>query len=249
MVYKSLRYAIAVTFTVCSSNYLANDLLAIMKYAVTVFAALLLVGVSAFPFSNYNDVELNELDRDIIEFYELIPLDKLQEVVDDHYDDPELHKSLKYLTTDRFHNLMYAVEDLPEFQKYVLYLQEAGYNMIRDLKLTHEILGMKDYVPPNSTTENFMVERKKGGGLNGYIDDLMKILPTEEIRALHEKKVKESPAFAKYKAALSAPEFEEINIALFSQKPVIRLLVIANIHGVNFIKINIFKQKVLGFFD
>lgn len=218
-----------------------------MKYAYAILAAMLMVGASSFPLSlTSSDLELNELDHDIIDFIRLIPEDEFVRVIEEHGNDPELWKSIAYLLSDDFHNLVYAAEDLHEFHRYVLYLQKAGYDAIRELRHVHEALGMKEYVPPKEPKE-LANSFKKGGGYSGLVDDLLAILPKKEIKALHERKLKESPAFAKFAAAVRSPTFTEIKSNLVAQKAMQNLFRESKAHGIDYHKFYSLRYTLLGF--
>ncbi|KAK2585723.1 hypothetical protein KPH14_010336 [Odynerus spinipes] len=122
-------------------------------------------------------------------------------------------KALNYRFTNEFHNLLYAVVDLSEFHKYVLYLQEAEYDLIRELKLMHEMREMEDYVPPKQSNEQLIKETRKGG-VCGYLNDFIALLPKEKIQKLHRKKLKESPAFAKFSSYILSEKYTEIKKTL-----------------------------------
>lgn len=204
-----------------------------MKYLLTFFATLFVVGVSAVPLNgnrtdllngnrsdilintflgifNGNTSEPNPLDKDFVDFVKLLPSDKLRAIGDKYENDTKIKESIHYLTSKELHELVYAVEALPEHHRYVLYLQESGYDKIRELQAIHKILGMKDYVPPKPSHQVFKKNDDSEGGLNGLIKECIAILPVKEIKELHQKKLKESPAFAKFVSYLRDKKLSKI---------------------------------------
>ncbi|XP_035728635.1 uncharacterized protein LOC118444452 [Vespa mandarinia] len=242
-----------------------------MKYVFTFFATLIVVGVSAIPLNgdrtnllngnrsdifinnllgifNGNNTEENPLDKDLIDFVRLIPHDKLKKIATKYLHDTQLIKQHEYVTSEEFHNLVYAVEALPEHQRYVLYIQESGYDKIRELKAIHSALGMKEYVPPKPSNEVFKKndERNKGG-LNGFIEEVVAILPVKEIKELHEKKLKESKAFAKFSSYILSEELQEIYKELRDKEQMKEMLGALKKIDIEFMAILDLQLRIVGF--
>lgn len=212
-----------------------------MKYHLTFLASLFVIGVSALPLDN--DWSLNELDHDILDFYSVLPVNKVLELAKKLQNDPEVKATLNYVESNEFHRLLLAVEDLPEFKKYVLYLQEAGYNEIREIKSIHEITGMDEYVPPKQS--KLMMENEYGG-LNGYIKDVLALLPKEKIQKLHQEKLVKSPAYAKFNSYVRSDKFAQLKNDLRSKKEYIELKERSYAAGLDIEAIEKFKYQLLG---
>ncbi|XP_046836337.1 uncharacterized protein LOC124431954 [Vespa crabro] len=213
----------------------------LMKYHLTFLASLILIGVSAYPLNN--DWSMNELDHDIIDFYNIMPVDQILKIAEKYRSDPEIAATMKYATSDEFHRLLYAVEDLQEYKKFVLYLQEAGYNKIREMKTIHLLLKMKDYVPPQPS--NLMVEAGYGG-LNGFINEIVAILPKEKIQELHQQKLVKSSAFAKFNSYILSEKYVQLENALNSKNEYKELKERSNAAGLDIQAIENFKYQLLG---
>ncbi|XP_047369087.1 protein G12-like [Vespa velutina] len=212
-----------------------------MKYHLTFLASLILIGVSAYPLND--DWSMNELDHDIIDFYNIMPVGQILKIAEKYRDDPEILATMKYATSDEFHRLLYAVEDLQEFKKFVLYLQEAGYNKIREMKAIHSLLKMKDYVPPQQS--NLMVEAGYGG-LNGFINEIVATLPKEKIQELHQQKLVKSSAFAKFNSYVHSEKYVQLENALNSKNEYKELKERSNAAGLDIQAIENFKYQLLG---
>jgi hypothetical protein len=63
----------------------------------------------------------------------------------------------------------------------------------------HDILGLPTFQPQQSI--------RRGVGLNGLIDDVIKVLPVDEFKALFDKKLQTSPEFQALVAAIQSHEF------------------------------------------
>ncbi|XP_015182073.1 PREDICTED: uncharacterized protein LOC107069346 [Polistes dominula] len=225
-----------------------------MKYVFTIFVALVVAGVSAIPLNDNmgNDEEMrrNALDRDIIDFLKLIPVDELRPIMDKYANDSKLEASTLWLLTDEFHQLVYAVEALPEHQKYVRYLQESGFDKIRELKIIHQLLGMKDYVPPSlfllSTISQYNLVDSEGGW-SGYIKEFVEVLPVKEIKALHNKKLKESAAFKKFSSYVLSEEMSQLSKDLAKQQAFKEFLQKTLEHGIDYYAFVDLALRILGF--
>ncbi|XP_035728634.1 protein G12-like [Vespa mandarinia] len=213
-----------------------------MKYQLTFIASLILIGVSAY--SPNIDWTMNELDHDIIDFLKIMPVRQILNIVEKYNSDPEMIAIGKYVMSDEFRQLLYTVEDLQEFKNFVLYLQEAGYNKIREMKALHVLLRMRDYVPPQPS--NLMVETGYGG-LNGFINEIVAVLPKEKIQELHQQKLVKSAAFAKFNSYVLSEKYVQIENALNSKNEYKKLKERSNAVGLDIQAINKFKYQLLGF--
>ncbi|KAI4503210.1 hypothetical protein M0802_001432 [Mischocyttarus mexicanus] len=240
-----------------------------MKYIFTIFAALAVAGVSAIPLNgnrtdllngnrslalsnmvnilNGDRMEKNPLDKDLLDFVKLVPLDKLRPIVDKYLNDSKLIISIHYALSEEYHKLVYAVEALPEHHKYVLYLQESGFDKIRELKMIHEILGMKDYVPPSFLLMNQFIMADSEGGLSGFIKEYVDILPAKEIKELHQKKLKESAAFKKFSSYMLSEKLVQLSKALAEQKAFKEFLQKSLEHGIDYVAVQDLKLRIIGF--
>ncbi|KAK2585722.1 hypothetical protein KPH14_010335 [Odynerus spinipes] len=217
---------------------------AIMKCTLTFLAALFLVGVSAHPLNGFSSIELQ---HDILDFYVILPVSEFQQVAHKHItSDPKFIEAINYMSTEEFHNLVYAVEALPEFQEYVRYNEEAGYPMYEELRWVHIYFEMKPYVPPKESHQQLTREADEGG-MAGFVQDVIAILPKKELKELHDKKLKESAAFAKYSSYILSEKYTELQNAITSQKAYIEFKEKSLAHGVDIAAIEDMKLHLLGF--
>ncbi|KAL2722967.1 protein G12-like [Vespula maculifrons] len=213
-----------------------------MKYHLTFLASLILVGVFGYPLDD-NDWSMNDLDHDIMDFYKTLPINKILLITEKYRKDPEVQVTLRYITGDEFHRLLSNVEDLPEFKKFVLYIQEAGYNKIREMKAIHLLAGMKDYVSPKQPNP---MEEVGYGGLNGYINDIVALLPKEKIQKLHQEKLVTSAAFSKFNSYIRSEKYVQLKDALTSKNEYLELKERSNAAGLDIEAIEKFKYQLLG---
>ncbi|KAI4503406.1 hypothetical protein M0802_001628 [Mischocyttarus mexicanus] len=234
-----------------------------MKFILTLFAALVVLKVSAVPLESSksdiiktlievfdeNDDELNYLDRDLLDFVKLIPIEKIIVILQKYENDPEILSSYDYARTVEFHDLVYAVEALPEHRRYVRVLQEAGYNKIRELKLIHEFLGMEVFVSKKrrSLAQELKTDNTSEGGLNGLIKDFIAILPVKEIKELHEKKLIESQPFAKFNLYVSSSRFGRIVTNLTGAEEYKQMVQEALKHGIDIALMKELFSRIIGY--
>jgi hypothetical protein len=69
--------------------------------------------------------------------------------------------------------------------------------------LIHEVIGLPPYAVRKNT--------RRGVGINGLIDDVIAVLPIDELKALFEEKLKTSEDFKVFIEAIRSPEFQ-VNI-------------------------------------
>ncbi|KAF7380854.1 hypothetical protein HZH66_014230 [Vespula vulgaris] len=239
--------AIYSSLSSCDINYcvLLTIILPIMKYILTFLAALVVVGVSANPLNGNRTNLLNgnrsnifsenfldifngnytpSLEREFSDFFRLIPMDK----------------------SDKLHQLVYAVEDLKEFHDCVLYLQEAGLDKIKQLKLLHLIFGMKDYVPPKPSHDVFKKGNNFKPGFKGFIEAFIGILPAKEIKELYEKKSKESETFAKFISYYNSNKHFTLRQKLSETPEVQTLLKMLKLVGIDCLAIEDLHLRMIG---
>lgn len=79
------------------------------------------------------------------------------------------------------------------------FIGDLGIDIYTIINTIHDIIGLPPYQPKHST--------RRGVGINGLLDDLIAVLPVEELKALYEEKLKTSPDFQALIAAIQSAEF------------------------------------------
>ncbi|KAI4503390.1 hypothetical protein M0802_001612 [Mischocyttarus mexicanus] len=218
---------------------------------VALLAVFVVIGVSSDAAPLSNSWEFNALDRDIYDFVKLMPVGKMIRLTVKFRNDPETQRTLKWVAGDEFHSLLLAVENLQEFKNLVLYVQEAGYNEIREIQIYHLLTGMADFVPPHRYDDDMQKELEPqeyaSGGFSKYLSDLVALIPRSEIERLHNKKFAESPAFIKFHNAIHAPEYKKLKTALDNRPEYQRLVTRTLANGLDIKAFEDFKYLLLGF--
>ncbi|PNF37061.1 Protein G12, partial [Cryptotermes secundus] len=154
----------------------------------------------AFGLSQRGTRNLND---DLNDFLALVPLDEVIAIVLDYLaNDQEVQELILYLQSEEFHKIVITVEELDEFKLLIKIPEELGIDVNSIINLIHEIIGLPPYAARKNT--------RRGVGLNGLIDDLIAILPIDDLKALFEKKQQTSPDFKALIDAIQSPEFKSI---------------------------------------
>ena len=143
------------------------------------------------------------MDDDLQDFLKLIPIDKIKEIVLDYVlNDPEVQSLLAYAQSEDFKNLVLRVEAIPGYIDFINYLEDSGVHAYAYINSIHEIVGL----PP--LERQFLLRR--GTGLRGMIDDIISILPLDDLRALFDEKLATSPDFQNLVKRVQSPEFQAL---------------------------------------
>jgi hypothetical protein len=81
----------------------------------------------------------------------------------------------------------------------VKFLSDLGVDVYAIINQIHDILGFPPFVPRHST--------RRGVGINGLIEDLLAVLPLEELKALFDLKLETSEYFKALVEGIQSEEF------------------------------------------
>jgi hypothetical protein len=81
----------------------------------------------------------------------------------------------------------------------VKFFTDLGVDVNTIINTIHEFLGLPPYQPKHST--------RRGVGFSGLIEDIIAILPVDELKALFDEKIQTSPEFQALIAGIQSPEF------------------------------------------
>jgi len=176
---------------------------------------LIVLGIDVPPrVPHYSDFTERTLDEELLDFWELIPMDKYLEIILTYFEkDQQVQNAIQFIYTSEFHSLLRAVEALEEHQALVIYMHKTGFNMAVYIQSFHMTIGMENYVPPKEIENILRSEigvQNVGGGMKAMLEDLYAILPLVEIDDLHERKLRTSKVFFNFIVMLSSPEMEKI---------------------------------------
>ncbi|KAH0948435.1 hypothetical protein HN011_008391 [Eciton burchellii] len=174
-----------------------------MKFAL-VLLAIVAAASAKIEIPNFGR---GELHKDIQEFLDLLPQEEILAITLQYYaEDKEFQNMLKYFQSQEFKDLVVDVEALPEIKILMDYIHNAGIDIYKIVNLVNEALGLPSLTPPST----FVIGTQITGGIKGYAQDILAILPKKELQELYEKKLKTSEAFKKFIEQLESKNFQEI---------------------------------------
>ncbi|XP_071561457.1 protein G12-like [Temnothorax nylanderi] len=175
-----------------------------------------------------------ELHKDIQEFLDLMPVEQIFAITVQYYQqDAEFQRMVAYFQTQGFKQLVLEVEHLPEIKVLMDYIHNAGIDIYQIVNLLNKVLGLPPLTPPSYAYAGTQIS----GGIRGYVDDILAILPRAQLDALYEKKLRESPAFAEFIRQLESPNFQQIVYKVYANPKFQELLAHAKNAGIDLVAI------------
>ncbi|XP_067014207.2 protein G12 [Anabrus simplex] len=148
----------------------------------------------------------SDLGNDFQDFIKLIPVDKIREIVLDHAaNDADLQKWIAYVQTDDFKNIILSLEAIPEYIEFLTYLEHSGVHIYEQINQLHEALKLPLLpIPPSHTS------KRSRRSLDSMLDEIIAVLPREQLWALLQHKKQNSPAFKAFIARVQSDEFQGV---------------------------------------
>lgn len=132
------------------------------------------------------------LGDELKEFRALIPFNKINTLVFRYFgNDEEFQELVEYILSDNVLPGFVEVENIPEVRAILDYLHNHGSDIYTLLNKFHEILEIESSHRGN-------VARATYGGLKGFVAELEKLIPVEQLYALYDRKLEESPVFREF---------------------------------------------------
>ncbi|XP_066592046.1 uncharacterized protein [Prorops nasuta] len=149
------------------------------------------------------------------DFLNLLPYDKIEHIINKYINNEEVQKTLQYLGSEDFKRSLVDLESLRQFEKFVRYLDGAGFKIAKLINQVHESLGIPPYKFPGSKPLNVQAT----GGFKILFEELASVLPEDDIKALFDYKYQHNAIFAHFVNSLYSPMFEEIiyKLEIFSE--------------------------------
>lgn len=112
-----------------------------MKIFVTLLALLALAYSAPQPRHQFHEHYEDFLDIIMDE-----SLEELEELMDTYAQFEEYQKGIEYLMSPRFRNLVYEMEDLPEFKAVVEFLESHNIDILFFVNQINNVVGELDFV-------------------------------------------------------------------------------------------------------
>ncbi|KYN04372.1 PREDICTED: protein G12-like [Cyphomyrmex costatus] len=199
-----------------------------MKFALALLA--LVATASAYEIPNFGR---GELRHDIQDFLDLVPVEKVIEITIQYYvEDKEFQDMVKYFESEGFKQLVKDVEALPEIKILMDYIHNAGIDIYKIVNKINSALKLPPLTPPSYSIGTYIT-----GGIKGFIQDILDVLPRQQFKDLYEEKLKTSKAFADFIAQLKSENFQHIVNKLYVHPKFQELLTHARNAGVDLVKL------------
>lgn len=183
-----------------------------------------------------------ELYKDIQEFLDLMPVDQIFQITLEYYtQDAEFQKMIKYFQSEGFKELVKDVEALPEIKVLMDYIHNAGIDVYKIVNLINSVLGLPSLTPPS-----YVIGVQITGGIKGYVDDILAILPKKQLQDKYAEKLKSSKAFAEFINQLESNNFQQIVNKVYAHPKCQELLAHARAAGINLLVIKDLLEVLWG---
>lgn len=176
-----------------------------MKFALAFLALVATVSSKGIEIPNFGR---GQLHNDIQDFLDIMPYDNIIAIFLEYVaEDAEVQAALEFFQSEEFKELVVEVESMPEVKTLMLYIHNAGIDIYQIANLLNDYLGLAHLTPPDFTQR---VRKQITGGIRGLVDDILAILPVDELNDMYEEKLQNSPAFAEFIDQLKSDNFQEI---------------------------------------
>ncbi|XP_034937882.1 uncharacterized protein [Chelonus insularis] len=197
---------------------------------------LLVIGLTFYSTTQVNSNPVpatRALHDDLIDFLNLLPQDKIIEIFFEYLaNDDEVKFVVEYVQTAEFHELVKAIEAVPEVVNFVNYLEESGLRVYDFVNKIHDAIGL----PPiyhSHLLRGKSYNRQITGGVAGLIFDIKAILPMEDIKAMYYHKLENSVEFKELIDRLQSPKLQELINQLYTNDEFLAILETLRSFGVD----------------
>ncbi|KAI5630832.1 insect allergen related repeat, nitrile-specifier detoxification domain-containing protein [Phthorimaea operculella] len=177
----------------------------------------------------------------IMEFLNMVDVDKLMKVIMEYVSDPDVTNFINFISSKDFQEVAIKFEDIEEFKEAMAYLQNKGYDVKSILDLINSLLSIQ-----SSKRHELMSSEKDGKGMTRFIKDMLQVLPVDDWKILFEKKLETSADVRELFEALSAKEFQDILKRLAANPELTEIKKVFEFYGFDFDEISIMVDEVFG---
>uniref|UniRef100_A0A1L8DR69 Putative microvillar protein with insect allergen related repeat n=1 Tax=Nyssomyia neivai TaxID=330878 RepID=A0A1L8DR69_9DIPT len=202
------------------------------------------------PREDPKDAPKLDLKQDIDDFVDLIPKEEIQNLTRNYFfGDSEVRFAYEYCQSEEFHALREKIVNLPEVKDFLVYLNDSGLNLVELVNKLAGIVGppqpvdsFEESSPEDSTSTDSAAAM---GGVSGFVDAIVALLPQDQILSLFFLKLETSSAFSNLIERIGSSEFERVLDFVENSRELKSLLATLHQHGIDVSKI---VQSVQAFF-
>ncbi|XP_023940012.2 uncharacterized protein LOC112047215 [Bicyclus anynana] len=209
-----------------------------MKIFVT-FLAVLALGYSAPQPRQL----FHEHYEEFIDLIQEEALDELYELGAQYLQYDEFQAGIDYIMSPRFGNLVYEMEDIPEFRAMVEFLES------HNIDILYFINEINEAVDSIKGSKRMARQSASGRDMSSFIQDSIKLFPKEKLIALYDEKMATSDDFRNAMENFQSEEFDQIWEALWQNEVFLTEVQELGANGID-VKIVIKEfRAILGIFD
>ncbi|KAG8238471.1 hypothetical protein J437_LFUL016928 [Ladona fulva] len=192
-----------------------------------------------FGWGFYSLIHKRSLGDLLNELLSMIPVDKIIEIVTNYIEnDPEVQEAVAFLKSDEFKSLVEKIQSMPQYMEYLEYLYNAGIDIYTYINYIHGLLGL----PPVHRPGSFHHSTRS---LMGMIQDILNVLPIEEMKKFYHEKVENDPDFQALLEKLKSDEFKNIVESIRNMPEYMDMMDRLRSHGID---VDAIRKKINDFF-
>ncbi|XP_055690498.1 protein G12-like [Lutzomyia longipalpis] len=150
------------------------------------------------------------LDQDFQDFLDLVPVEAIIKLAVDYLgSDKEFQAAYAYLASPEFAKLWEGFFKLNDVKECAKFLQAAGLDVY---DLLNQFGGLFNLPPVKPSIV------RRGSGLEGFLNDVLALLPKDKLVALFKEKLQTSPEFKAFVDKVTSPEFEKLTQNVLNNK-------------------------------
>ncbi|XP_055323199.1 protein G12 [Sitodiplosis mosellana] len=189
-----------------------------------------------------------DLNDDVNDFIELVPKAEIKAKIEEYYrNDMDVQHVFEWMHGKEFLELRKNILELADVKETLQYLNKNGLNvksLIRKLDHRLGVSKIRSAQLAYSTQTQFGTNTTIGG-LNGLVEDVLALLPQDEIFMLFFEKLDSSPKFATFVQSIGDPSFHRKYTTLWKSKDLHSASAQLKKHKIDVVKII---QIIQGFF-
>ncbi|XP_013171199.1 PREDICTED: uncharacterized protein LOC106120399 [Papilio xuthus] len=204
-----------------------------MKVAIVLFSVLALSLSAPQPRKIFHENAEDFLDL----IYEEAG-HEMMHLVEHYIEFEEFTKSLDYMATPNFRNLVYEMESLPEFKAVIDFLEKDNIDITYFVERLNEMI---DEIQNDKRKRHTL----SGRDMTAFINDCIDVFPKDKLTALYEQKIAEDEEFRVAMENLNSEEWDQVWNALWESETFIEE---ANILLENGIDLKVLLREVKAVF-
>lgn len=162
-----------------------------MKFVIALVA---LIGI------NVSGAPTFALEKDLLDFVELIPLEDIQIIAEKHLrNDKEFQGAIQYLQSEEFGEIAQNLDKTEEATAVKKYLLDAGIDVDFIIEIMQEILGEISIKSHHNTKS-----------IKKFLEEVNTIIPYQKLLALYTEKLANSEFFQKFIDKMTSERFHKL---------------------------------------